>query len=100
MALMITANNELIEVRGHLNAQNMNSLSRHLDLTKNYKDHLILSLDRVESIDPLSTKILERKYRQAATSNKVLTIIGRQNDSLKRIMQQTRTSYILSNDLI
>jgi anti-anti-sigma regulatory factor len=100
MALMITAHNELMEVRGHLNAQNMNSLSRHLDLTKNYKDHLILSLDRLESIDPLCTKILEQVYLQAASSNKVLTIIGRQNDSVKRTMQQTRTSYILSNDLI
>ncbi len=97
---MITENNELIEIHGHLNAQNMNSLNRHLELTKKYKDHLILSLDHLESIDPVSTKILEREYRQAATSCKVLTIIGRQNKSVRRTMRQTRTSYILSNDLI
>lgn len=90
----------MIEIHGHLNAQNMKSLSRHLELTKQYKDHLILSLDHVESIDPICTKILELEYRQAATSTKVLTIIGRQNVSLRRTMQRTRTSYILSHDLI
>ncbi|MBT8290641.1 MAG: hypothetical protein KJO93_07370 [Muriicola sp.] len=100
MALKIKENNEMIEVWGHLNAQNMNSLSRHLELSRRRKEFLILSLDHIDSIDPTSTKILEQEYCNTAASNKVLTIIGQHNDSVMQMMERTRTTYILSNDRI
>ncbi|QBA63823.1 hypothetical protein [Muriicola soli] len=100
MALLIKENNEMIEVWGHLNAQNMNSLSSHLDLSRRRKDFLLLSLDNIKSIEPTCTKILEQEYCTTAALNKVLTIIGQENVSVKQVMQQTKTTYILSNDRI
>lgn len=98
MALMITEKNNMIKVWGHLNAQNMNSLSKHLEQSKRRSEYIVLSLDHVESIDPASTKVLENAYCDTAANNQVLTIIGRHNTAVSRVMRSTNTSYILSND--
>ncbi|MBT8281336.1 MAG: ATP-binding protein [Muriicola sp.] len=100
MALIIKESNQIIEVWGNLNSQNINSLSRHLELSRRRKEFLVLSLDHIDHIDESSTKILEQQYCNTAASNKVLSIIGRENESVKQVMRQTKTTYILSNDRI
>nr|WP_262886029.1 STAS domain-containing protein [Muriicola jejuensis] len=97
---MIKEKNNMIEVWGHLNAQNMNSLSSYLEQTKRRSEFLVLSLDHVKSIDPASAKALESAYYNTAASQGVLTIIGQQNDAVHQVMRNTKTSYILSHDRI
>ena len=97
---MIKENNHMIEVWGHLHTENMKSLRRHLELSRNRSEFLLLSLDHVRSIDPESARALEYEYWHTAASNQVLTIIGRQNAAVHEVMRNTKTSYILSNDHI
>ena len=100
MAIQIKKSGELIEVFGALDRANMTELSDYLQLINVNREFLMLSLDNVTSMECTSAKQLEYLYLNAAAENKVLTIIGDQNQNILPVMHTTKTKYILSHDRV
>ncbi len=98
MALQIKESYSVTELYGALSAQNMKSLAQHLEQTTKEKEVLILSLDRIDGLDHMAARQLEIMYLRAPKKNRVLTIVGKENDLIAGVMKATKTDYILSHD--
>ena len=90
----------MLNVYGKLSSKNMRYLESRMQQLLQTKEHIILSIERVEDMDPKAAFMLEKLYKAAALANKVLSIMGRQNHHIARTMENTKTNYILSSDRV
>ncbi len=100
MALEIKENGGFFEIIGRVTAQNVTALRVYFNAVLERNDTMVISVEKVKEMDPSVALFFESLYRDAAKQNKVLTIIGRQNDEVSRIMQATKTAYILGTDRV
>ncbi|MFS4455978.1 STAS domain-containing protein [Maribacter sp. 2304DJ31-5] len=100
MALQINHGPRMLKVAGQLTAQNTKSLKRHLKSFLTGVDHLLLNIEKVTYMDEGSAFSLEQMYLDAVRNNKVLVIIGMENNRIASVMKDTKTSYILSHDRV
>ena len=100
MALQITETRGMFSVFGELNSANMNILNRHMSRFINPSNPVILNLERVKGMDTSAAYVLQNMYQNAMRSNSILSIIGLGNTSITPVLDQTKTSYILSDDRI
>ncbi|WP_298502293.1 STAS domain-containing protein [uncultured Maribacter sp.] len=100
MAIEIKEKNGMFEVIGNISSQNMNSLKNYFETLIHSSEKIILNIENVKHIDKSGAFMLEKLYRNAAKTNKVISIIGRQNREIMNMMTTTKTHYILSNDRI
>ncbi len=90
----------MLNVYGHISSKNMNKFESRVQQLLQKKEHIILSVERIEYIDRKAALMLEKLYRKAAVANKVLTIMGRQNQHIAETMAKTKTNYIFSSDRV
>jgi len=98
MALQLNELNNMYEVHGALTSETAAALKNHFEQFLKGVDNLILSLDNVESIDPSCAITIEQLYLDFIKNNSGFQIIGRENQNIVKVMKDTKTSYILSDD--
>ena len=100
MALEIRENKGIIEVRGNVASQNLGALRIYFETVLDSNENIVINLENVISMDSSSALFFESIYREGASRNKIVSIVGRQNQMILNIMNQTKTDYILSPDRI
>jgi len=100
MALRIEENNGLFEIMGKLSSQNLGVLKTYFKAVLEKNETLLVSIEKVTEMDISAAHFFENLYKEVASDNKVIHIIGRQNSRISQIMQKSGTDYILSSDRI
>jgi anti-anti-sigma regulatory factor len=100
MALELNHNEGVIIAIGELSSENASSLKRHFETFLNEVDEIILNLDHVTYIESGGAFTIEQLYLDFVKSNRIISIIGRENKNITTTMKTTKTSYILSYDRI
>ncbi|WP_108868913.1 STAS domain-containing protein [Aquimarina aquimarini] len=98
MALKITKNQGIFEIRGSIIAENAQSLHHHFEKLLFTSDKVILCMDKVKKIDKSGVSVLTKLFRNAVENNKIFYIIGKQNSKVKNAFGNV--SYILRNDYV
>ncbi|MEO0571302.1 MAG: hypothetical protein AAF039_06310, partial [Bacteroidota bacterium] len=92
--------NGFFEIIGRVTSQNVTALKVYFDTVLELNDAMVVSVEKVQEMDSSAALFFESFYRGAAAQNKIVTIIGRQNDGIFKIMEATKTAYILSSDRV
>lgn len=100
MALEIKENRGIYEVLGNVTAQNLGALRIYFESILETNDSVVINLENVSTIDSSSALFFESIYKEGASRNKAISIVGRQNKDISEIMQMTKTDYILSSDRV
>ncbi len=100
MALQITQTKGMFSVFGKLNSANANILSRHMQRFINPDSPVTLNLERVQAMDTSAALTIQQMYRGAMRNNCILAVLGLGNTNILPVLNQTKTSYILSDDRI
>lgn len=100
MALQIKQSNDMLEVLGDLTSENAMTLKKHFEQFLKEADTVILNLENVDAMERESAFTMEQLYIDFMKSNKAIHIIGKTNQNITGIMNDTKTSYILSDDRI
>ena len=100
MALEIKENRGFFEVIGRVTSQNVNVLRAYFDSVLEQNDSIVISIEKVVEMDSSAAHLLEALYKEAPSNKKVVSIIGRQNKEISKIMEATNTDYILSTDRV
>lgn len=100
MALEIKENRGLFEIHGRVTSQNLGALQVYIDSIIEASETIVISLENVVVLDSAAALFFEKLYREVAAQNKVLSIVGTQNDEISEIMNLTNTGYILSSDRV
>ncbi|SHJ62899.1 STAS domain-containing protein [Aquimarina spongiae] len=98
MALKITQNQGIYQVKGSIVAENVNSLRRHCEQLLFSTEKVILCLDKVKRIDASGVHVLNSLFKNAMKENKIFYIIGRQNEQVKNAFG--KVNYMLKNDYL
>ncbi|WP_378178676.1 STAS domain-containing protein [Aquimarina sp. SS2-1] len=98
MALKITNKQGVYELVGNLQGKNALSLQHHFEQLMTSTEKVILSLDKVSSIDTYGIHVLNKLYRTAIKDNKIFYLIGSENNKIKTAFGNV--SYMLRNDFL
>ncbi|BFP40366.1 hypothetical protein FGF1_12110 [Flavobacteriaceae bacterium GF1] len=100
MALEIKENRGFFEIIGRVTSQNVNVLRAYFDSVLEQNDNIVISIEKVVEMDSSAAHLFEALYKEAPSNKKVVSIIGRQNKEISKIMEATNTDYILSTDRV
>lgn len=100
MALEIKENRGLFEISGRVSSQNLNALKIYFESILEATDIIVVSIENVDEMDSAAALFFEKLYREASLNNKVVSIVGKQNDNITEVMKLTKTNYILSSDRV
>ncbi|PIB27743.1 hypothetical protein BFP77_11500 [Maribacter sp. 4U21] len=100
MATEIKEINGMFQIVGSITSANCHAIKSHLESTLVTGKDLLLSIEKVISIDASGAFILEALYKKAGLENLVISIFGLENDDIQEVMSTTKTRYILSNDRV
>lgn len=100
MALEIKENRGIFEVLGNVASQNLGALKIYFDTVLETNDSIVINLENVSAMDSSSALFFETIYKEGARRNKIVSIVGKQNNHIREIMGITKTDYILSSDRI
>lgn len=100
MALQITEFNGVFSVHGVLNGANVAILQKHIGMFMHPDHPVVLNLERLKGIDSCAVHALRQLYIKAMRSNSILSILGKENNTIVNVFNSTKNSYILSNDRV
>jgi len=100
MALEIKENRGIFEIMGNVTSQNIGALKIYFETVMETHEEMVINLEGVTKMDASGALLFEKLYRQGAHLNKIVSIVGRQNDFIAKIMAHTNTDYILSPDRV
>lgn len=100
MSLEIRENKGIFEILGNVSTQHVGSLNAYFDSILEQHENFVVSLEKVTKLDTAAARFFERLYQKTARQNKVVSLIGRQNDCVREVMNITKTNYILSPDRV
>ncbi|PWL39437.1 hypothetical protein DKG77_00950 [Flagellimonas aquimarina] len=100
MSLEIRENRGIFEILGKVSIQHVSALSSYFDSVLEQHDNVVISLEKVTTLDSAAAHFFEKFYQKSVRQNKVISLIGRQNHSISEIMNATKTNYILSSDRV
>ncbi|KPM31187.1 Hypothetical protein I595_2451 [Croceitalea dokdonensis DOKDO 023] len=98
MALEIKEQHGIFEILGTVTSQNLGALSIYFQTVLEKEESIVVNIEGVVKMDSSSALFFEKLYKEAAASHKVVTIVGKQNADIAKIMRMTKTDYILSPD--
>ncbi len=100
MSLEIRENRGIFEILGKVSTQHISALNSYFDSILEKNENFVVSLEKVTMLDSAAAHFFEKLYQKSVKQNKVISLIGRQNECITEIMNTTKTNYILSPDRI
>ncbi len=96
----IKENKGIFQIHGKVTSQNLEALKIYFDTVLASQNIIVVNLEYLKGMDASAALFFEKLYRDAATRNKTMTIVGRENQNISEIMALTKTNYILSPDSV
>ncbi|WP_281989207.1 STAS domain-containing protein [Aquimarina aggregata] len=98
MALRITKNQEVFEIKGNIVAENARSVQHHFEKLLFHSEKVVVCLDKVKKIDAFGVNVLTRLFKNAMKNNKIFFIIGKENKIVRQAFGNV--NYILRSDFV
>ena len=98
MALQITNNQDVFEIKGNIVAENARSLQHHFEELLFNSEKVIVCLDKVKKIDAFGVNVLSALFKNAMKNNKIFFIIGKENKIVSNAFGTV--NYILRRDFV
>ncbi|NQY06063.1 MAG: STAS domain-containing protein [Flavobacteriaceae bacterium] len=96
--LQITDNNGIFQLSGNLVAGSTSDLKNHINHLLDRKENVIISLDKIESIDINGVNVLKKLYKKAISNNVLFYVIGRENKKIAKYINSTMLQFIVRRD--
>ncbi|MEM1003695.1 MAG: STAS domain-containing protein [Bacteroidota bacterium] len=100
MALEIKESRGIFEILGKVSSQNLGALKIYFESVLETTEEMIVSLEGVTEMDSSAALFFESFYLESVKQNKVVVLVGKQNQDISAIMDITNTNYILSSDRV
>jgi anti-anti-sigma factor len=98
MALQITNNAGVLEIKGSLNAQNTSSLQNYFEALINQSNFIKLSLNNIVDFDKTAFQVIISLYKKALSKKKVFYIIGKENQKVADLFESEKFNYLLNSN--
>jgi|TARA_B110000014_G_C20060812_1_gene552429 anti-anti-sigma factor len=98
--LQINSTQGITEVIGNLESVNSKSLNIHFETLFKTEERIILSLDKLVSIDNSGINCLINLYKKASKNNIIFYVIGKTNKKIAKKIQKTKLNYVVKADFI
>lgn len=98
MALQITNNAGILEIKGSLNTQNASSLQNYFEALINQSSFIMLSLNNIVDMDKTAFQTIIGLYKKALSKNKVFYIIGKENQKVVDLFEMEKLNYLLKSN--
>jgi len=95
MALQITNNDGIYEIKGNLNSQNVFSLNNHFESVLEQSKFITLSLNKLVDIDSFAVATIVALHKKALQTNKLFHILGKENPKVNGQFQKENWSSVL-----
>ena len=86
MALKITNHYGVYELEGNVEGANTLSLKHHFEALMTSSERIILSLDKVKSIDAHGVQVLTNLYERAIRTQRVFYLIGSKDKMIHKAL--------------
>ncbi len=100
MSLEIRENHGVFEVLGKVSTQHVGALNSYFESILEKHETFVISLEKVTMLDSSAAHFFEQLYQKSVRQNKVISLIGRQNENVMETLKATNKNYILSPDRI
>ena len=90
----------IFEIEGNLASSNSKNLKSHFESLFNTKSKVVLSLDKLNSIDTSGINCIVNLYKKAAKSNIIFYVIGKTNKKISNVIKNSRLNYVVKNDFL
>ncbi|MBU2996688.1 STAS domain-containing protein [Cellulophaga baltica] len=100
MPIEINEENGIHSLKGELNWRNANLIRNHVKNLLQANNTVIINIQKLNSMDKVAAKNLERLYKEATLENKKITFLEHNNEVIKAFMQKTKTHYIIENNCV
>lgn len=100
MSLEIRENHGIFEVLGKVSTQHVGALNSYFDSILEKHETFVVSLEKVTTLDSSAAHFFEKLYQKSVRQNKVISLIGRQNNTVMETLKAANKNYILSSDRI
>lgn len=98
MALQITNNAGVLEMKGSLNAQNTVSLQNYFEALINQSNFIKLSLNNIDDFDETAFHVIISFYKKALSKNKAFYINGKENQKVADLFEREKFNYLLNSN--
>ena len=95
MALQITYNSGVYEIKGLLSSENSVYLENHLNSLLSTSNGIVVSFEKVEAMDVYTTRNVLAIYEKALMDDKSFFIIGRKNKCILECFAALNSNYLL-----
>jgi len=98
--LQINHTQGIFEIEGNLASSNSKSLKSHFESLFNTKSRVVLSLDKLNSIDTSGINCIVNLYKKAAKNNIIFYVIGKTNKKISNAIQNSKLNYVVKSDFL
>lgn len=98
MKLQIINNKGTIEVVGDFTSDNTLVVKDHFNYLLDHYEEVVMSLQKVKSIDTKAIDVLKDIYAKAHKRSKVLFVLGKQNDKIRNAFIRSGIVHVFRND--
>jgi anti-anti-sigma factor len=98
--LQINYQQGIFEIKGNLASSNSKNLKKHFETLFNNKTKVVLSLDKLNSIDNSGINCIVNLYKKAAKSNIIFYVIGKTNKKIAKAIKNSKLNYVVKHDFI
>lgn len=98
MALQITDNAGIFEIKGSLNSQNTTSLKNYFEALINESNFIVISLNNIIDLDKTGFQVIIALYKKALSKNKVFYIVGHENQQVVDLFKEEKLSFLLNSN--
>ena len=98
--IQINYNQGVFEVKGNLRSTNSKSLKNHFESLFKNKSKVVLSLDKLNSIDNSGINCIVNLYKKAAKNNMIFYVIGKTNKKISKAIKNSKLNYVVKNDYL
>jgi len=98
--LQINYTQGMFEIEGDLASSNSKNLRSHFESLFNTKSKVILSLEKLNSIDISGINCIVNLYKKAARNNIIFYVIGKSNKKISNAINTSKLNYVVKNDFL
>jgi len=98
MQLHIENRQGTIAVIGNFTANYSQQVKNHFNYLLDHYEEVIMCVHNVRIIDKNAVQVLQEIYEKATRRSKVLFILGKENTTVAKALENDQLSYIFRND--
>lgn len=98
--LLINHSQGIVEIEGNLASTNSKNLTAHFEALFSTESKIVLSLNKLNSIDHSGVNCIINLYKKAIKNNIIFYVIGKTNKKISKSLKNKKLKPIIKQDLL